>query len=108
MRDQYYRSLCEFSTDYDRVINFIKEHNSAAKRKNMYGSAEEFASEVVNSCIRAVVYGDTYCCSTGGAMAVRIGKETKKALLSVSGLILDPPPPIRQSEAAIIAHSDPV
>jgi hypothetical protein len=71
-RDDYYRSLCDYAPEYDKVIDWIAENNPAAKRSPMYGSAEEFAASCVHSCIRSVVFGDAGAFSaTGMCLAVR-------------------------------------
>jgi len=71
MRDEYYRGLCDFPQRYDAVIDLIKEKNLAAN--NPGRDPEEWASNVVNSCISQALFGSggTFY-STGMALAILI------------------------------------
>ena len=72
MRDNHYRSMCEFPQHYDAVIDLIKANNPyASVPDSRYEDAEEFATEAVHACIRAVIYGPDKWLSTGGCLAVR-------------------------------------
>jgi hypothetical protein len=90
MRDSFYRSLVSPERDYDAVIDWIKENNSAAERS---GDAEEFAVLAVHSCINAILFntdGNMHC-STGMCMAVRHSadpksKAYKEVILGIAGL----------------------
>lgn len=82
-KDDYYRSLCEFPTQYDKVIDWIVANNPHAAactegKDSRYKSAEEFACEVVHSCIRQQCFGDTGAfASTGMALAVKSPTATR-------------------------------
>ena len=77
-KDDYYRSLCDYSVEYDRVVDWIVQNNPAAHNNSFGYTAEEFACSAVHSCIRSVLYGsvrdterDNMWCSTGMCIAVR-------------------------------------
>jgi hypothetical protein len=71
MRDDFLRQKCISPSHYDRLIDWIKEYNSAATSGGLYKDSEEFASEAVNDCIRGVLSGDTKSMATGMAVASR-------------------------------------
>jgi hypothetical protein len=80
MRDDHYRQFCFTNQSYDAVIDWIKENNPAASRElgnGIYSDAEDFASNVVNDCIRTLIFGkDTGSfCSTGMCIAVRVSNN---------------------------------
>lgn len=93
-RDLYYRSFCYEPKHYDRVIGWIAKNNPAAKEPQIYihygNCLDDFASEVVNSCIRVVIFGraEQMYASLGMAMATRasINRDSpdyKKVILSI-------------------------
>lgn len=71
MRDQFYRNLCMFPTEYDKVINWIRDNNSKAAA--LHGETpEDFAVRVVHSNINTVLFGQGGVWSTTGmCLAVR-------------------------------------
>ena len=77
MRDEHYRRLCDSVLEYDRIIDWIKENNPFIKDRTAK-EKEQFASNVVNSCIRAVVFGDAgNFAATGMCIAVSMGPHVK-------------------------------
>jgi len=77
-KDDYYRSLCDNPTEYDKVVDWITANNPASKNNSFGEEPEEFACNAVHVCIRSVLYGsvrdterDNMWCSTGMCMAVR-------------------------------------
>jgi hypothetical protein len=78
-KDDYYRSLCDSSTEYDTVVDWIVQNNPSAHNNSFGYTPEEFACSAVHSCIRSVVYGssgdgsgrDNMWSSTGMCIAVR-------------------------------------
>lgn len=75
-RDHYYRSLVDNPTQYDKVIDWIRDNNPAAQRRDDIGTPEQFACHVVHSCIRSVLFGDSgNFCSTGMCIAVRLASD---------------------------------
>ena len=86
MRDDFYRKNCCYNPkQYDAVIELIKDNNIAALAS---GDPEEFASNVVNDCIRGVCFGDSGSfCGTGCALAVLVPRtEPKKVILAFEPL----------------------
>lgn len=72
MRDDHYRKCCDYTDSYDKVIDLIKRENKYCNEM-AEEQREEFASEVVNDCIRSVVFGNApMWASTGGAIAIRV------------------------------------
>lgn len=71
MREDFYRQKCLYPARYDKVIDLIKEKNPAAT--NFGRDPEEWASNVLNSCISKALFGDRVCFySNGMALAVLI------------------------------------
>lgn len=69
---------CFMSDDYDRTVEWLKRNNPYCARMETEDEREEFASNVVNACIRGVIseegnahYGTGMCC------AVRISSNSK-------------------------------
>lgn len=72
MKDEYYRSLCLFKANYDKVFDWIVVNNpSGAEWWRI--SREEFAAKVIHNCIRAVLFGEEkpMFVYTGMCIAVR-------------------------------------
>lgn len=93
MRDEHYRSLCDYPPEYDSVIDWIAKNNPAARepcQAPLYAKTpEEFAVNVVHACIRSVIFGDSGgFCATGMCIAVRVSSNPalsgyKKVILAV-------------------------
>lgn len=78
-RDSFFRDLCDNPRDYDLTIDWIRENNPAAE------GSDEWAVNVVHSCIRAVVFGDCGAwCMTGACVAI-LGpfSNPKRVMLAV-------------------------
>lgn len=77
-RQEYYRGLCDNPSQYDKVINWIRDNNPSAKISPLAvgnspeEKAEDFASNAVNMCIRGVVFGESTFTSTGMCQATRV------------------------------------
>lgn len=77
MRDTWYKSFVDSVTEYDLTIDWIKNNNPYIKDRSE-AEREEFACNVVHSCIRAVVFGDAgNFAATGMCMAVAAGPTRK-------------------------------
>lgn len=75
MRNDLLRQKCNDPRNYDRLIEWIKQYNSAATNSSLYRDSEEFATSVVNACIRGVLYGETKSMATGMAVACRYSDD---------------------------------
>jgi hypothetical protein len=77
MRDSWYKGLVDSCTEYDAVIDWIKNNNPFIKDRTEE-EREQFACNVVHSCIRAVVFGDSGTfAATGMCIAIAAGKTRK-------------------------------
>lgn len=77
MRDQFFRDLCASSTEYDKVVNWIRDNNKEGPACQGV-EPEEFAVRVVHDCINAVLFDDAGNYSTTGmCIAVRASSDPK-------------------------------
>lgn len=56
MRDNHYRNLCTDPKEYDRTIDWVKQHINNKGCNCQHDHAEEVASSEVNACIHSVIY----------------------------------------------------
>ena len=90
-RDDYYRSKCEYQSEYDATIDWIKNNNKYAPKSP--DGAESFACKSVHDCISGVLFGNGGSFyATGGCVAIRLSSKPesegfKKVVLAVSPTI---------------------
>lgn len=73
------KSLCFFPSDYDKVYNFLVEHNKEGARVHQM-TPESFAEMTIHDCITSVLFGDAgRFCMTGMCLAVRYSSNPDEA-----------------------------
>ena len=74
-RDNHYRSFCDYTPEYDAIIDLIKTQNPYASKAPE--GAESFACNAVHDCIRTVIFADykPMWSSTGGCIAIRMSRD---------------------------------
>lgn len=80
MRDNFFRFRC--LTEYDRVIDYIKNNSDIAKRSD---NPEHYATSIVHSCMRDVMYEKETYKILGMACAT---KSNEKTITGVCKVIL--------------------
>lgn len=87
-RDNYYRSLCDNPTQYDKVVDWIIANNPAAKNNSFNQTPEEFACFAVHYCIRTVVFGSIRPSYVGTGMCLAVRASSNPDSLNYEKVVL--------------------